>query len=99
MSEKPRDGSAGPWPVPKVSEFYGVIVRMHHNEHGPPHFHAEYGGVSASFSLDGRISRGNFPQRARRLVREWARMHAAELARNWALAREGRELVAIEPLE
>jgi hypothetical protein len=30
---------------------------------------------------------------------EWWSLHRAELAANWALAEEGRELKAIEPLE
>ncbi|HVS10558.1 MAG TPA: DUF4160 domain-containing protein [Planctomycetota bacterium] len=85
--------------MPKICEFYGVVIRMYHKEHGPPHFHADYGGSKASISLDGRILRGRLPPRALRLVREWTRVRSPELASNWSLARKGRRLVPIAPLE
>ncbi len=85
--------------MPKVSEFYGLVIRMYHNEHGPPHFHVECAGKKASITFDGRILRGELPPRALRLVREWTRIRGADLAKNWALARKGRELVPIAPLE
>ena len=85
--------------MPKISEFYGVTIRMYHNEHLPPHFHAKYGGTKASIAFDGRVIRGRLPPRALRLIRNWARLHRAELAKNWSLARSGADLVQIEPLE
>ncbi len=85
--------------MPRISEFYGAIIRMYHNDHGPPHFHVEYGGTKASISFEGRILRGRLPPRALRLVREWARLHGPDLAKNWALARKGLDLVPIAPLE
>jgi uncharacterized protein DUF4160 len=85
--------------MPKISEFYGVVIYMYFSEHGPPRFHAEYGGAKAAISLDGRVQRGKLPLRALRLVREWSRVRRAELARNWSLARRGLELVEIAPLE
>jgi hypothetical protein len=38
------------------------------------------------------------PDRALRLVREWATLHRAELEADWRLAREGLPLEAIPPL-
>ena len=29
--------------MPRVSYFFGILIRMFHNDHLPPHFHAEYG--------------------------------------------------------
>ena len=43
--------------MPKICEFYGVTIRMYFNEHGPPHFHAHYGGSKAAISFDGRVLR------------------------------------------
>jgi len=31
--------------MPEISRFYGIVVKMFHNDHHPPHFHAEYGVV------------------------------------------------------
>lgn len=85
--------------MPKICEFYGVVIHMYHQEHGPPHFHAEHGGSSAGFAFDGRVLHGKLHPRAVRLVREWARIHRAELEVNWSLARKGAKLVKIAPLE
>lgn len=85
--------------MPKISAFYGVVIRMHFNEHEPPHFHADYGGRTAAVSFDGHVLRGRLPPRAMRLVREWSRLRQAELVNSWALARKGLRLVAIAPLE
>jgi len=85
--------------VPKISEFYGVVIRMYHNDHGPPHFHASYGGREAGVAFDGRLLWGRLPVRAARLVREWARLRSAELLRNWARVRKGATLERIPPLE
>jgi len=37
--------------VPKISEFYGVVIRMYYGEHNPPHFHADYAGDRASLDF------------------------------------------------
>jgi len=85
--------------MPKISEFYGIAICMYHNEHGPPHFHAYYGGAKASISLTGRVLRGRLPPRAMRLVREWAGIRYSELLENWSRARKGQDLVQIAPVE
>ncbi|MBV9195779.1 MAG: DUF4160 domain-containing protein [Solirubrobacterales bacterium] len=41
---------------------------------------------------------GALPQRALRLVREWAAEHRDELLENWARARPNETLQRIEPL-
>jgi hypothetical protein len=28
--------------MPTISTFYGIIIRMFFDEHGPPHFHVAY---------------------------------------------------------
>ena len=30
--------------VPRISEFYGIVIAMYYREHGMPHFHATYAG-------------------------------------------------------
>ena len=29
--------------MPRISNFYGIVIWMYFNEHNPPHFHATYG--------------------------------------------------------
>jgi hypothetical protein len=41
---------------------------------------------------------GELPMRARRLIREWAELHRAELEANWEKARAREPLDTIAPL-
>lgn len=88
--------------MPRISSFYGIVIWMYHDEihhRGRPHFHATYGGDEASIDLESlQVLAGDLPQRARRLVAEWAEAHRDELRENWALARTHQPLRPIEPL-
>jgi hypothetical protein len=57
---------------------------MYFKEHGTPHFHAlyaEYNGVFAIDSLE--MIEGDLPNRAQRLVKEWAAMYKKDLHEMW----------------
>jgi hypothetical protein len=85
--------------VPRVSEFYGIIIAMYYREHGVPHFHAIYAGETVVMSIDsGDAIAGDVPPRAARLIDEWFALHRHELRLNWARAPDGAQLVAIDPL-
>jgi hypothetical protein len=46
--------------VPVVSLFLGIVIRMYHHEHPPPHFHAAYQGFEAFVRIeDGEIVHGS----------------------------------------
>ena len=86
--------------MPRVSQFFGVVIYMYHNDHAPPHFHAEYGDAEAVFAIDTLdILRGRLPRRASNMVVEWALEHRPELRSNWDRVRESMTLEPIEPLE
>jgi hypothetical protein len=86
--------------VPEICRFFGIILRMFYNEHNPPHLHAEYQGNKAVFDLQGNITKGSLNSTtATRLVREWIDLHRADLEEDWNLARNGRELKKISPLD
>ena len=85
--------------MPRISSFYGITVFMYYDEHGVPHFHAEYAGTRASIAVGTlAVLAGSLPPRALRLVQEWAEEHEAELAANWELARAEAPLNQIPPL-
>ncbi|MBS3965279.1 MAG: DUF4160 domain-containing protein [Methylomonas sp.] len=51
--------------------FFGIIIRMFHNEHNPPHFHAKYQGQRGLCGMDGIMIKGNISSRtAKRLIQE-----------------------------
>lgn len=86
--------------MPRISEFFGIIIAMFYDDHHPPHFHAIYGEYKTTFSIeDLRILEGKLPRRVISLVLEWAFLHRDELRREWELAKEHKPLFWIEPLE
>lgn len=73
---------------------------MFHREHNPPHFHAEYQGQTGVFDFDGKMLDGNMKsKRAKKLIREWARLRRNELIKNWDRAVKKEEILKIDPLE
>jgi hypothetical protein len=85
--------------MPEISRFLGIVIGMFYSEHGVAHFHAVYGEHEASIEIESGAVHGQLPQRALRLVLEWADLHKAELLENWQLARQGEPLKRIAPLE
>jgi hypothetical protein len=70
--------------MPVIARFYGIVIRMYFREHGVPHFHALYGEHVAVFAIETlEMIEGDLPQRAQRLVREWAAQHQSELQKMW----------------
>jgi hypothetical protein len=85
--------------VPRISEFYGIVIAMYYREHGLPHFHATYAGETVVVAIHtGEVVAGTIPARALRLIQEWAELHRDELRLNWARARANAPLVRIDPL-
>ena len=57
---------------------------MYFDNHGPPHFHALYGGDEALVASDSlTVLHGHLPPRALGLVVEWALLRQAELREAW----------------
>jgi hypothetical protein len=81
--------------MPRISAFYGIVIAMHYDEHGRPHFHARYAEHDASIAIDSlEILGGSLPRRALTLVREWAEQHREELESNWELGARPRRAAA-----
>ena len=85
--------------MPSISHFYGIVIWMYRPDHPPPHFHAQYGEDVAQIELATlRVLGGSLPPRALRLIRQWAKLHADELAENWERAQQLEPLVPVDPL-
>jgi hypothetical protein len=86
--------------LPTISMFFGILIAMYWREHGPPHFHAKYGGHEAIVDIEtGDVLEGHLPPRAAMLVREWAQLHRDELRDNWHRCRRNERPNTIAPLE
>jgi len=38
--------------MPELSRFFGIIIRMHYDDHDPGHIHTEYSGRKAKFDFE-----------------------------------------------
>jgi uncharacterized protein DUF4160 len=86
--------------MPRISEFYGIVIEMYWSDHNPPHFHAKYGEHRAEIDIRTLgILRGRLPAKATGLVTEWASLHQDELLAQWGRARNHEPLEKIEPLQ
>ena len=85
--------------MPEVSRFYGIFAKMYYDEHNPPHFHAEYGGMKALIHIQtATVITGALPNRQLKMALAWCEIHKDELMQNWELARENQPLTPIAPL-
>ena len=86
--------------MPEICRFFGIIIRMYYDDHDPPHLHVEYQGNKAVVDFEGNVFRGGIGSRtALGLVRQWIDLHLDELQADWALARSGRGMNKIAPLD
>ena len=86
--------------MPRLSEFYGIVIYMYFADHNPPHFHAIYAEHEALIRIDnGSTIRGELPHTAMRLVEQWRALHHDELVANWTSAQVPAALSTIEPLQ
>lgn len=80
--------------MPVISYFFGIYIRMYHDDHNPPHFHVEYQGHQALMAIEtGEVLSGKLPTKATKIVQEWAKQHQAELLQDWQYA------VDLKPLQ
>ena len=82
--------------MPVISYFFGIYIRMYHDDRNPPRFQVEYQGHEALIGIgNGDLLEGSLPNKALTLVREWAKEHRQELMEDWQLAVELKPLQRI----
>lgn len=86
--------------MPILSTFFGIIVRIFHGDHNPPHIHVEYSEYEAIIDIkSGKIIEGNLPIRAKKLMKEWHKLHSKELEKAWDDVKANKIPSRIAPLE
>lgn len=86
-------------PMPQISYFLGVIIRMYYRDHNPPHFHAFYGEFEGLIDIErNELIGGSLAPRVLGLVTEWTEIHKVELLNNWYRAMNQERLYPIDPL-
>jgi hypothetical protein len=86
--------------VPRISEFFGILIYMYFGDHDPPHFHALYGEHEAVIHIiSGKVLEGHLPRKQLNAVLEWRSQHEMKLFLNWTLCRDNTQPIRIPPLE
>lgn len=76
--------------MPTISSFYGIIIVMYlrNKEHNPPHVHAITQDFDAPFLIaTGEIMEGEFPSKAKVMVKEFILKYQNELEEVWKTER------------
>lgn len=72
--------------MPEIARFYGIVIKMFFKpkEHEPSHIHAIYGEYIGEFNIRTmEMERGDLPQKAQELVREWMKLYQGKLQSMW----------------
>ena len=86
--------------MPEICRFFGIVIRMYHDDHGNPHFHAYAEGQEAVVDIQSlEAIEGFLKKKNLGLVLRWASLHHVELMEDWKLARRGAPLKRIPPLK
>lgn len=86
--------------MPVLSRFLGLLIKMQHLDHPPPHFHV-YQGKKRLASINIRTLKlivGRLPRLQLAAVFAWAAMHQRELLAAWDSASAGQDPGMIRPL-
>lgn len=82
--------------MPEIARFYGLIIKLFFSDHPPPHFHVVYGEYNALFNIETLdVIEGDLPNRAKKLVIEWATRYQNELLEMW-IAQKFHKLPPLE---
>ena len=85
--------------MPTICRFRGLVIRMHYDDHGPPHFHVHRGRRGCVVDvLRLRVIRGTLSPADARDVLRWAALRQRALLRSWRRAGAHLPLLPIAPL-
>lgn len=86
--------------MPVISAFLGMIIRIYHSDHEPPHIHVSYGEFTAIVGIkSGKILKGRLPNRLHCYLIEWLQKRQFEVRKAWLDAQAHRLPKKIRPLE
>ena len=86
--------------MPILSTFLGIVIKVFHNDHNPPHIHVEYAEFKAQIEIaTGKIISGKLPPRSARAINEWRKLHLKEIKQAWLDSQNGKMPKRIAPLE
>ena len=84
----------------EVSRFHGIVIRIHAEDHDPPHVHARYGEAEVAIGIRRfELLHGWLPPTALGLVVEWMARHQDELLAAWERAQRDGTSAKIAPLD
>jgi len=85
--------------MPVVSSFYWIKIAIFYSDHNPPHFHVVYWEYKAIILIKTlEVYDWKLPNRALKMVNEWAEKNQDKLLEDWNLAIEHKVLNYIDPL-
>lgn len=70
--------------MPTISRFFGIVIKMYHSDHNPPHFHAQYGEQAGLIDITTlQMIEGDLSSRSLGMILEWASLNQTALLEMW----------------
>jgi len=86
--------------MPQIAYFYGITIYIQFLDHNPPHIHAVYQSFKGQYEISsGKLLAGKMPSKASKLIQEWIVLRKSDLEKVWNLAKEGKQVFPVSPLE
>ena len=86
--------------MPQICYFYGITIYIQFLDHNPPHIHAIYQGLKDQYEIhSAKLLAGKMPNKANKLIQEWIELRKDDLNKVWSLAKEGKQIYPLLPLE
>lgn len=85
--------------MPVIAAFFGMLIRVFHSDHDPPHLHVQYGEFEAIIEIKTGKLKGKFPKRLERLLQEWLKLRREEVMKAWVDACDHKLPRRIKPLD
>ena len=86
--------------MPVISAFFGIIIRIYHSDHNPPHFHAQYGEYEVIIEIKtGKVLNGKLPVRLLYFVEIWRKENELQILEAWDCAQDFKIPNKVKPLE
>lgn len=83
-----------------IAAFFGMMIRVYHADHPPPHLHVQYGEFQTIVDIkSGKILKGKLPRPLQRILKSWLRKRQKEVMKAWDEAQAMRMPQRVKPLE
>lgn len=74
--------------MPVIANIHGIKIKIHHNEHQPPHVHVYFGGEMVAIGIKTLKITGKMQHRILQKATHWIKENQDLLTKAWEIINE-----------